>query len=383
MKKIAVPLVIILFLLIGSVNAQKPAFFVTCSHAEGDSVAKYAKNFERWVATQLSDAFHCARVNTQSNLIAAVKAEKEDQLTGASSGMDGKFCDKLACDYLVILSLTEVNNSLLMAEIDCMDRKKAKAFVDAAGSYTTRMDYAGIAESCKMITGKFLKELSTHEICPFRGPVSVNITSTFDTTTVEEYGIYCNGMDQRYKKETETHNSTISDWQLKKNGLSWTDGTMTFHSSEISTTVEADGCHTCKTGGRQGGRTSTEHKSFIIDGSGISHESSRNGKPQDDTRIELKFFENGTYVIILKGTSETAKGDEKVKEQAEGTCDNITPQNMIVPREMKVPLNTVFGPYPGKASDKLLSKQDSKETRDPVTKEKHKITIDFELKPDN
>ncbi len=68
--------------------AQKPGFFVQCNQAVGDTAAKYVMNFERLVATDLSEAFHCATVNTQSGLKARLKWEKEYQLMGGETDLN-------------------------------------------------------------------------------------------------------------------------------------------------------------------------------------------------------------------------------------------------------------------------------------------------------
>ena len=117
-----------------------------------------------------------------------------------------------------------------------------------------------------------------------------------------------------------------------------------------------------------------------IKGSGISHESMHENKPQDDTRVELRFLEDGTYYVIAKGTSQYAIGEDKMVSKAEGTCDNRPQETKTVPREISIPLNVIFGPYPGKTSDMVLQKKDTKKTIDPATREKSTITIDFTLK---
>jgi hypothetical protein len=153
---------------------------------------------------------------------------------------------------------------------------------------------------------------------------------------------------------------------------------MTFYTNEETKVTEENGCYKCKTG-REGGRTFTTTSSMKVKGSGISHESSRDGKPQDDTRVELKFMENGTYLVVAKGTSQPVTGEEKVVAEAQGTCDNMPRETKVIPKEIKIPLKVIFGPYNGKTTDKVLQQKDSKEETDPATREKTAITIDFTL----
>lgn len=376
MKRIVFIIAIMLFTGLSTSLAQKPGFFVKCSEAKGDEASKYVMNFERLVGTNLSEAFHCAAVNANYLLNNRLKWEKEYQLNGGDA--DFNVCEYLKADYLVLLTMIEANQNLLQLSARCYKKNINNVLADVIVNFTTEMNYAGFAEACKQISDKLIKELGKYEICPFTGPVSVTINSVIDSTKTVDYGVYCNEMDQRYHQEIVINNNTFSDWKLQRKGIPWTEGTMTFYTNEESKVTEEDGCHKCKTG-REGGRTYTETNSMKVKGSGISHESSRDGKPQDDTRVELKFLENGTYLLIAKGTSQPVTGEEKVVTKAEGTCDNMPQETKVVPREIKIPLKVIFGPYDGKTTDKVLQQKDTKETTDPVTKEKTTYSIDFTL----
>jgi len=105
----------------------------------------------------------------------------------------------------------------------------------------------------------------------------------------------------------------------------------------------------------------------------------RQGTAQPDTRILLKFLSDDTYIVQFKGVSDLITALEKNEEQAVGTCDNKPLVRNETKREISIPLNHFFGPYPGKSTDKVLQKKDSKVVYDPVTHEKSTITIDFTL----
>jgi len=376
MKKTILFAVLVMFGFIES-YPQKPGFFIKCTEALGDTASKYVMNFERLVGTDLSEAFHCATVNTQSSLNARLKWEKEYQLMGGEDALN--LCSYLKCDYLVTLHMIEVNTHLLQVSAKCINYRKKEIIADAIVNFTTAMNYAGFAAACKEISNKLIKEMGKYEICPFTGPVAITISSDLDSTKVEDYPVYCNESDQRYHKETVIKNHTFSDWKLQRKGIPWTEGTMTFYTDEMSKTTEEDGCHKCKSGKREGGLVTTMTSSLKVKGTGISHESSFQGKKQDDTRIELRFLESGKYLLIAKGTSQAVTGEDKVVTKAEGTCDNQPQETKLLPRDIRVPLQVIFGPYDGKATDKLLQQKDTKEVKDPVTNEKQTITIDFSL----
>ncbi len=274
--------------------------------------------------------------------------------------------------------MIEANPNLLQVSATCINYRKKEAIADAIVNFRTSMNYAGFAAACKEISNKLIEEMGKYEICPFTGPVAITISSDLDSTQVEDYGVYCNESDQRYHKETVIKNHTFSEWKLERKGIPRTDGTTTFYTDEMSKTTEEDGCHKCKSG-REGGLVTTLTSSMKVKGTGISHESTFQGKKQDDTRIELNFLENGQYLIVAKGTSQAVTGEDKVVTQAEGTCDNQPQETKIVPKDIRVPLRVIFGPYDGKATDKLLQQKDTKKVKDPVNNEKQTITIDFSL----
>lgn len=359
------------------VSAQnKQRFFLYC-RASGDSSVRYADEFEEIMSSYLTKSFPCVRVRTQKFIRGRLSEERIKQLKGLSSDLPS-FCDDLACDYFVNLELSDFLSDQIIASASCLLYRKVEPLVRYAKN--AARNPASIRDIMKTVAETLTKKLEKYEICPFTGPVSITISSDLDSTNVVDYGVYCNEMDQRYHKKTEIKNHTFSEWKLQRKGIPWTDGTMTFYTDEMSETVEEDGCHKCKTGNREGGLVTTMKSSMKVKGQGISHESIHNGQKQDDTRIEIDFFENGQYVIKPKGTSQPVTGEDIITLKAEGTCDNQPDQTKPTPREIKVPLKVIFGPYTGKSTDKLLQQKDTKKVKDPITGENQIITIDFSLK---
>ncbi|MFA5045152.1 MAG: hypothetical protein WC542_04405 [Paludibacter sp.] len=357
------------------VSAQnKQRFFLYCT-ASGDSSARYAEEFEEIMSSNLTKSFPCVRVRTQKFIRERLNEEKIKQLKGLSEDTPS-FCDDLACDYFINLELSDFLSDQIVASASCILYRKVEPLVRYAKN--APRNPASIRNIMNTVAETLIKKLGKYEICPFTGPVSITINSTIDTTHTEQYGVYCNGSDQQYRKEMTIKNQTLSDWKLERKGIPRTDGTMTFYTNEESKVTEENGCFKCKSG-REGGRTYTEIRSMKVKGNGISHESIRDGKPQDDTRIELRFMDNGTYYVTTKGTSQPVTGEEKVVTSAEGTCDNLPQETKVVPKDIKIPLKEIFGPYPGKSTDKVLTQKDSKETYNSTIKEKTTITIDFTL----
>ncbi len=378
MKRLVYSTIILLFTGLSSTFAQKPGFFVKCTKVLGDEASKYVINFERLVGTDISEAFHCATVHANYQLNARLAWEKEYQLQGGEDEIS--ICEYLKCDYLVILQMMDDGQNRIDLSARCINFRKKEVLATAEASFVTSINSAGFEDACRELSKKLIKELGNYEICAFQGPVSITVSSDLDSTNIEEYGVYCNESDQRYRKETVIKNHTFSDWKLQRKGIPWTEGTMTFYSDESTKITEEDGCHKCKSSNREGGLITTSSSSMKVKGTGISHESEYMGEKQDDTRVELQFLENGTYLVVAKGTSQRIPGEVKGVTKAEGTCDNEPQQTKTEIYDITIPLKVIFGPYAGKTTDKILQQKDEKKLKNPVTHEEEIISIDFSLK---
>ena len=362
-----------------SLFAQKPHFAITTEYEGTKYSLVYIVPFEKIMSKSLKDEFPCADVVTTNDIRIRLGQLRDMELQGKDipAGLNN-FDKAFPHDYWVYLAVHDYVEGKVQLEARCYNYKKFNIIADA-GSLVAANNEGSVTDACKKLSKKLMDELNQKEICAFKGPVSITVTSIKDSTELVEYSVYCNQSDQQYRKETVIKNSTINDWKLQRKGISWAEGTMTFTTSESTKVTEEDGCHKCKTG-NEGGRIYTNEKSFYIEGSGISHESFYKGKPQEDTRIELEFVAEGTlnYYIIAKGTSLPVTGEEKSFEEAQGTCDNIPRVPKTKPREVRIPLWVVFGPYPGKITDDVLQHKESKVITN-LNGEKSTITIDFRL----
>jgi hypothetical protein len=377
MKKVFAVFLLISIAFITNLAAQKPHFYISADGSEGDTSLKYAIPFERLVQDRFRDAFPCADVACRADIRHKLDSLRFYEIIGDISGNDFEDVGKdLAHDYWVPVKMRDYTKGMVSIQANCFKYKNTDCIAWSQILYVTN-DFNSITEGCKKVTKQLIDKLGDRELCPFKGPVTLTMNSVKDTVENVEYGVYCNEMDQQFHYKLVTNNNTYSEWNLERKGIPWTGGTMTFYTNEMSELLEENGCYHCNSG-REGGRTYTVNKSFKVKGSGISHQSERNGKRQEDTRIELEFLSDGTYYIIVKGTSLPVTGEEKVTEKAEGTCDNMPEETKIVPREMSVPIWAVFGPYPGKPLDKILQQKD-KLVKKNFSDEKSTITIDFTL----
>lgn len=378
MKHIYLIAIALLFLSL-PVKSKESNFLIVCE-SKGDTAVKYSDSYETVMASYLKDAFPCAKITKHSGIRTRVAREKLNQLLGDDNQQALTDIGKdMNWDYFVKLSLKTFEGKKIMVRAVCLERKEVNCIADAGYTWSTP-DYQGLKAGINEISQKLVDLLGKYEICAFQGPVTISVSSDLDSTSVEDYSVYCNESDQRYHKETVIKNHTFSEWKLQRKGIPWTEGTMTFYTDELSQTTEEDGCHKCKTSKREGGLITTMKSTFNVKGTGISHQSEYLGKKQDDTRIELKFLENGTYLVVARGTSQLVTGQDIVTKSAQGTCDNEPENTKPVSREITVPLKVIFGPYTGKATDKQLKERDEKKIKDPVTHENQTITIDFSLK---
>ncbi len=370
---------LMLLLLFGfeTTQAASPQFFIATT-ANSKEAEAYLGYFETQAFKELRKSFPCVEISSQSTVASLLELERQKQLLG--SGSDEQLASigaALGSNYLISLKVDLHENTVLISAL-CMNAVKAKTLSRAMAS-AIHGDAA--LDAVEIVSRELVDGLQAFEICPFTGPVDIAISSFRDTTETDQYPVYCNGGDDIYKKVTQIKTHTESTWNLRRKGVSWTEGTMTFYNTEKISIEETNGCYRCPSG-REGGRTYYQKKSFNVKGNGISHESIHEGKPQQDTRVELVFLDDGTYLIKPKGTSLAANAEEETEISAEGTCDNLSPQTRTLQKEVTIPLNVVFGPYPGKSTDKILKQHDEMNTIDPVNGERSKAVIDFELKHD-
>jgi hypothetical protein len=367
---------LILLLVLGTISSRgaNNRFFITTSANNQEALA-YIAYFEAQVFNGLKKDFPCVEINSLSTVTTLLEFERQKQLLGSGSeDAISNIAEAMGSDYLISLKVQVIGGTAII-DAYCASTRKANVVSRSAAS----APHGGQGLNAVLtVAHQLINGLSHIEICPFTGPVSITLNSVLDSIKTVDYDVYCNEMDQRYHQKLEINNNTFSDWKLQRQGIFRTEGTLSFYSNEIFKTVEENGCYKCRSG-REGGRTYTQTRSMKVKGNGISHESTYKGKPQDDTRIELKFLENGTYLLIAKGTSKPATGEEKVVSSAVGTCDNMPQETKTVLKEITIPLKLIFGPYEGKTTDKLLQQRDTKVFLDPLNKEKTTVTIDFSL----
>ena len=221
---------------------------------------------------------------------------------------------------------------------------------------------------------KLVDQLKKHEICPYMGNVNIEVSSerqeSSSTSTPCDAGLIVT--------EVEINSNSNLRWELVKEDLVRTSGTVTYDLKENYKTVISNSCYVCEDGTKGFAKT-TETKESEAKVQGLSNESVSEGAQVSDARIRITFLDDGTYFLKVKATSE--KGPLKIttEKKFDGPCissnENEPPDTKT--KSIDVPITAVFGPYQGTPEDKVLSQNETKD----VSGEKDKTTvkIDFNL----
>ncbi len=378
MKKYLVISIILLISVIELRADVKPRFFIATA-ASGDSSGKlaepYLSYFETKVFNFLKDVYPCVEISSLSTITALLELERQRQLLGA--GDDNAITNigqALGCNYLISLRVSVINNKALITAL-CLDVKKVQAISRAMAN--VQHGEAGL-DAVDNVSKQLIDGLKKYEICPFKGPFKIHVVSTTKDKQTEEYPVYCNKIDGIYKKEITIDNSSNSEWNLYKRDKYSTDGNVKFTMREETILEEQNDCYEC-TSGRKGGRTYYKKTLSSADVQGLSKDSEQYGIKVDDARIELTFLDNDTYTILIKAASNKGDKKEKIEEHAEGTCDNIQPNNNSINVKADVPLKQLLGPFKGNAQDDVLTEKSTIKNVDPNTKEETEIEYEFNL----
>jgi hypothetical protein len=366
-----------------SSQSSKPRIYISSS-VECDSIRKPGviqkmSFFEENTAIKLSEVYDCAVIKTSHEVKLALDNVRTLQLVSDNNTQDmiKNIGGMLKCDYLVHLKIAVKENTAILSAV-FMDNKEVNAMsrtmLTTSLGAVDKGSYDDIAE-------QLIEGLKTYEICPFTGTIDINIVSTKKDKQLEEYSVYCNQVDGRYRKSTTIDNFSDNNWAIEKTNKNAARGNVRFDLSEESIIEEDNYCYECSPS-KQGPRTyysKTTTYAFI---QGLSNESESYGIKVDDARAYLTFFENGTYTLRVKASS--TQGEKKSRKEvvAQGVCHNINERPETIISKIDEGINQIFGPFTGNAQDKVLAHKDVIKIIDPVTNEESVIEYEFNLKLD-
>jgi hypothetical protein len=276
-------------------------------------------------------------------------------------------------DYRVFYSLYPISEDMAQAKVKLVDRK-GKILMNI--SYTLGlmelMD-PGTMDPVK----KLVEVLKKQEICPYTGPLNITVDSKREEESTSLSLAPCGGGSVT-TTATIISSSNIN-WELNKIEKRRTSGTVTYDLTEDYKTVTDYSCFKCR-GGIEGALKITDTRNSKVKVSGLSNKSMLKGRKIDDARVQIVFKDDGTYLILVKATSQKGTLVQTSERKAEGACQSENKPLDTQNKSIDVPLKGVFGPYKGTAMDKVLYQKETKDVSE--GKEKSTVTIEFSLTRD-
>jgi len=349
---------------------KQPKFVIICT-TSGDSAQKYAGAYERVMASYINDAFPCARTKTHGDIVTHVRSERLNQLLGGETDWSS-FCDDLACDYLLNLELTEFMSNQYIVNASCISYPKVE--VIARESMYGSKNFASLKDLLNKVSKSLAKKLGEFEICPYLGPVTIDVKSNRDEENTSTSPAPCVG--GTLITTTIIKSNDVLNWKLSKVARRVTTGDVNYDLTENFKTIRSYSCYECKDGLETAmSFTDTHNSEAKVEG--LSNESVSEGKKIDDARIQIVFKDNGTYMLLVEATSKKGILKETTETKAQGACEGEDKPPVTKNKSIDIPIKAVFGPYKGSPSDKILSQNETKDVSQ--GKEKTTVSIDFNL----
>jgi hypothetical protein len=206
----------------------------------------------------------------------------------------------------------------------------------------------------------------------------VEVISDLKVDEKKEYPIYCNEQDRLYKMHYKTDKHSENFWTFEKQTKVYARTFVDYTISEETEKELEDGCYQCPQGKTRRYFRETNSKNGKINEA--SSESQLYGVQVNDTRIEITFNDDGTYIMKIEATSNTADITETNYKYAESWCDNDNKPPQTIKNKTDIPFTYIFGPYKGTARDESLTlSEDKTEAINSISGEKVTYIISFDL----
>ncbi len=380
MKRIIiVSLLLILSRIVLFADDKKTKIYINSSAVCDSSLRSDANSklvyWQENLANKLQDIYNCAIINTQHEVYTALEGMRREQLRGVNNDdAVTQLASNLDCTYMIHLQINVAGGTAILTAY-CIDYKTTKALSRAF--LTTSFSSISLANYDK-VNKDLIEGLKTTEICPFKGEVKVKVTSSKKDQNRDEYLASCNNGDWYYRKITKVDNFSESDWTINKRGLRSAEGNVNFNINEESLTDETNPCYEYAPN-KFKQRTYYEKITSYSSLQGLSKESESGGIKVDDARVELTFFENGTYSIRVKAAS--TRGVKKTLRdiKVDGVPQNDAKRPASSTNKIDAGIGEIFGPFTGNAQDRTLSQRDTFTRINPANGEEETLTFEFNL----
>jgi len=333
---------------------------------------------DMFLVSRLKKDYPCVEYLDTDGLTALLSVERQRQLlgTGDENSLQN-MASALGCKYLISITVKVMQDQAIISLL-FMDNAKAKTL--SRSSQVAQYGDPSI-DAAEKATNDLFDGLKTYEICPFKGEITLKITSSKKDDQAEQYSVYCNGIDGIFNKTIKLDKYSENEWSLYKNSFNASTGNVKFNLSEEVSIEEYNPCYECSPT-KQGSRSYNEKTTTYASLQKLSNESESEGVKVDDARAYLTFLDDGTYTLKIKASS--AQGEKKtIKEvTAQGVCDNSNEPPKKTTNKIDEGILEIFGPFTGTAQDKSLSHSDTITRTNPASGEEETITYEFNLKRD-
>lgn len=333
---------------------------------------------DMFLVSRLNKDYPCVEYLDTDGLTALLSVERQRQLlgTGDENSLQN-MASALGCKYLISITVKVIQDQAIISLL-FMDNTSAKTL--SRSSQVAQYGDPSI-DAAEKATNDLFDGLKTYEICPFKGEITLKITSSKKDDQAEQYSVYCNGIDGIFNKTIKLDKYSENEWSLYKNGFNASTGNVKFNLSEEVTINEYNPCYECSPT-KQGSRSYNEKTTTYASLQKLSNESESEGVKVDDARAYLTFLDDGTYTLKIKASS--AQGEKKtIKEvTAQGVCDNLNEPPKKTTNKIDEGILEIFGPFTGTAQDKSLSNSDIITRTNPASGEDETITYEFNLTRD-
>lgn len=311
---------------------------------------------ESTFALNLKMSFQCIEVLTRSTfrkdlhneIVEAVNEDRE---------VDQNILKNI-CNYDDLLKITVVQlgpDKIIISAV-MIQRKPLEAIADAQ-LLARNTDMYQITNK---VAQKMVDALSLREYCPYTGTLSLDHTTVLKTSEKQTTPITL--YDQVQKQpcigtEVRIHSVNMQQetrWEIQRLSSGPAYAKLRSEITEIIEEQEETDCYPCSSG-RVGGRSHqvTTIKRFFTDH--VSEESSGPAAQHNDARIEIRFLEDSTYLVIVKATSVFDKNTTiTTRAVATGTCDPMN-ETETIETANTVFINITLGPFKGTLIDGTLS----------------------------
>ena len=355
----------------GNVKAVAPKIFISY---ESKSELSEAKNVlglcEQFIIIAISKKFPCASIKDEWEVKQNLEWERIRQVFNpeGESRLEN-IASALNCDYLIHFTVNVVGNKFYIDEFFA-DFKKAKVLARASSKGTI----SEVTDKINQISKDLIKQMEEYEICPYLGPLNIEVKSNRDEENTSTSPAPCDG-GTLTTTLTIKSNSTLS-WKFNKVARRVTTGEVNYDLTEDYKTVRSYSCYECKDG-LETAMTFTDTRNSETNVEGLSNESVSEGKKIDDARIQIVFKDDGTYLVLVKATSKKGDLKETTETKTQGACEVESKPPVTKNKSIDIPITAVFGRYQGSAEDKVLSQKETKDVSQ--GKETTTVSIDFNL----